>query len=130
MIHFAMIRTGKSDCGSFIKRLPTFFFAYFYFKLWNNPTYAFMYHLFFYLFMDSEDLKHPELILYQYRTNLLQKLKLTAILIICQELVWITYIIIRIINLPRNFESILTIFSWMIYGVIVFLILYYTYLDG
>ncbi|QEE16789.1 hypothetical protein DSAG12_02619 [Promethearchaeum syntrophicum] len=75
--------------------------------------------------MDSKDLQHPELILNQYRIKLLQKLKLTAIMIICQEIVWVIFILIQIINLPRNFESFLTIFSWVIYGLIIFLLLYY-----
>lgn len=75
--------------------------------------------------MDSEKLQHPELILNQYRVNLLNKLKLTAILIICREVLWITYILLRIISLPRNFNSILTIFMWVIYGLIIVLISYY-----
>ena len=75
--------------------------------------------------MNSEELQQPELILNQYRVNLLNKLKSTAIMIICRELLWVIFIIIQIISLPRNFESILTIFIWIIYGIIILLISYY-----
>ena len=75
--------------------------------------------------MNSEDLKHPELILNRYRVNLLNKLKLTSIMIICREVLWILYIIFLIFSLPRNFESILVIFNWIIYGLIILFISYY-----
>ena len=75
--------------------------------------------------MNSEDLQHPELILNQYRVNLLNKLKLTANMIICREMLWVIYIVFQIISLPLNFESVLNIFIWIIYGLTILAISYF-----
>jgi len=74
--------------------------------------------------MNSKDLQHPELILNQYRVNLLNKLKLTANMIICREMLWVLFIIFQIISLPLNFESVIVIFIWIIYGLMIFAISY------
>ena len=78
--------------------------------------------------MNSKDLQHPELILNQYRGNLLNKLKSTAIMLICRGVLFIIYIIFLIFNLLRNFDSnfiILIIFMGIIYGIVLLIFSYY-----
>ena len=78
--------------------------------------------------MNSEDLKHPELILNRYRVNLLNKLKLTSIMIICRGILFIIYILFMIIKLLLNFDPafiILFIFMGIIYGIVMFIFSYY-----
>lgn len=74
--------------------------------------------------MNSEDLQHPELILNQYRVNLLNKLKLTANMIICREMLWVIYIVFQIISLQLSFESFTDIFICILYGLIILAISY------
>jgi len=78
--------------------------------------------------MNSKDLQHPELILNQYRGNLLNKLKSTAIMLICRGILFIIYTIFLIFYRLLKFDSIsitFIIFTAVTYGIVIFLIAYY-----